>query len=45
MTKIEGQHLPLADVQACPHACLLHLDLLSDDAPVVLDPIASSCVA
>ena len=42
MTEIEGQHLLLANVQACPHACLLHLDLLSDDAPVVPDPLASS---
>ena len=45
MTKIEGQHLPLVDVQACPHASLLCLDLLSDDAPTVPDPVASFCVA
>ena len=42
MTKIEGQHPPLIDVQACPHACFLRLDILSDDAPIVPDLVASS---
>lgn len=47
MTKIEGQHLPFVDVQACPHVCFLWLDLLSVDAPAVpiFVPIASSCAA
>lgn len=44
MTKVEGQHLPLAYVQACPHACFLCLDLLSVDSPIVPIHVASSCV-
>ena len=45
ITKIKGQHLPFVDVQACPHACFLHLDLLSDDAPDVPDPVSYSYVS
>ena len=47
MTKIEGQHLCLADAEACPYDCFLHFDLLSVD--VSTEPVhvlvASYCVA
>ena len=39
--KNKGQHLPLADVHACHHACLFLLDLLSSDVDTVPDPDAS----
>ena len=43
--KNEGQHLPQADVQACPHAFFFLLDLLSSDADPIHDPKTSYCVA
>ena len=41
----EGQHLPQADVQACPHACFFLLDLLISYVDPIPDPKASCYVA
>ena len=41
--KNEDQHLPHVDVQACPHACLFLLDLLSSDVDNVPNLDASCC--
>ena len=36
-TKTQGQHLPLADLQACCHACLCLIDLLPLDLLLLYD--------
>ena len=45
LSKNEGQHFPLADLQACPHACFLLFELLSVDVSADPDLLPVDVVA